>query len=307
MRRVMLWGEPGDGPFDAVRAELARRNTAHFALGQERALETSCTLAVGERAKGVLALAGGAIALEEIDAVYARPYESWRVLGRAGLAPESDEVRHAAALEQALYAWLDIADALVVNRPSAMASNSSKPYQAELIREQGFRVPETLVTTDPDAAREFVARHGAVVYKSVSGVRSIVSRVSEESMARIDDVAWCPTQFQAQVPGIDHRVHVVGERIFVCQIRTEADDYRYAARRNIAVEMAGAELPADVAERCVALARSLGLALAGIDLRRTPEGEWYCFEVNPSPGFTYYEQAAGQPIAAAVADLLTRQ
>src|SRR5262249_160721 len=218
MRRVMLWGEPGDGPFDAVRAELARRNTAHFALGQERALETSCTLAVGERAEGVLAQAGGAIALEEIDAVYARPYESWRVLGRAGLAPESDEVRHAAALEQALYAWLDIADALVVNRPSAMASNSSKPYQPHLIRAQGLRVPETLVRTAPDAAREFVARHGAVVYKSVSGVRSIVSRVSEESMARIDDVAWCPTQFQAQVPGIDHRVHVVGERIFVCQI-----------------------------------------------------------------------------------------
>jgi glutathione synthase/RimK-type ligase-like ATP-grasp enzyme len=307
MRRVMLWGQPGDTPFEAVRSELARRNVAHLALEQERALEISCTLDVAERVEGVLELAAEAMAFDEIGAVYARPYESWRVLGRAGHAPHSDEVRHGAALDQALYAWLDVADALVINRPSAMASNGSKPYQAELIRAQGFRVPETLVTTDPDAAREFVVRHGAVIYKSVSGVRSIVSRVTEEAMARLDDVAWCPTQFQAQVPGVDYRVHAVGERIFACEIRTEADDYRYAGRRSIPVEMTVAELPNDITERCVALSRSLGLELSGVDLRRTAEGEWYCFEVNPSPGFTYYEQAAGQPIAAAVADLLTAQ
>lgn len=48
----------------------------------------------------------------------------------------------------------------------------------------------------------------------------------------------------------------------------------------------------------------MGLLLAGIALRRTPEGGWVCFEVNPSPGFSFYEEATGQPIAAAVADLL---
>ena len=47
------------------------------------------------------------------------------------------------------------------------------------------------------------------------------------------------------------------------------------------------------------------VALAALDLRRTPDGEWYCFEVNPSPGFTYYESNTGQPIAAAIAGLLT--
>jgi glutathione synthase/RimK-type ligase-like ATP-grasp enzyme len=307
MGRIVVWGQPGDPPFDAVRGELGRRNVPHLVLEQERVLEASCRLRVAERVEGTLEVAGQAIGLDENDAVYARPFESWRVLGRAGHAPDSDEVRHAAALDAALWAWLDIADALVINRPSAMASNSSKPYQAELIRAHGLRIPETLVTTDPDAAREFVARHGAVVYKSVSGVRSIVSRVTDEAIARLDDVAWCPTQFQAQVPGIDYRVHAVGERIFTCEIRSEADDYRYAGRQNIPVEILPAELPTDIAARCVSLSRALELPLAGIDLRRTPEGEWYCFEVNPSPGFTYYERAAGQPIAAALADLLSAQ
>jgi hypothetical protein len=42
----------------------------------------------------------------------------------------------------------------------------------------------------------------------------------------------------------------------------------------------------------------LGLSLSGIDLRLTPAGEWYCFEVNPSSAFTYYQEATGHPIAA---------
>jgi D-alanine-D-alanine ligase-like ATP-grasp enzyme len=48
----------------------------------------------------------------------------------------------------------------------------------------------------------------------------------------------------------------------------------------------------------------MGLAVAGIDLRRTPEGQWYCFEVNPSPGFTYFQAQAGQAIDQAIAQLL---
>jgi len=49
---------------------------------------------------------------------------------------------------------------------------------------------------------------------------------------------------------------------------------------------------------------AMGLAFAGIDLRLTPDGDWYCFEVNPSPGFSYFQFESGQPIDEAVARLL---
>lgn len=65
-----------------------------------------------------------------------------------------------------------------------------------------------------------------------------------------------------------------------------------------------AELPADLAARCIDLSAALGLSLAGIDLRRTPEGDWYCFEVNTCPGFTYFEEDDEKPITEAVARLL---
>jgi glutathione synthase/RimK-type ligase-like ATP-grasp enzyme len=184
-----------------------------------------------------------------------------------------------------------------------MAANGSKPYQLEQIRKLGFDVPETLVTTNPDAARDFWERHETVIYKSVSGARSIVSRLRPEHTERLADVTFCPTQFQRYVPGTDYRVHMVGDELFACEVISEADDYRYPGVHE--VEIHARRLPRDVEERCRLLAAAARLPVAGIDLRRTPEGEWYCFEVNPSPAFTYYENRTDQPIANAIARLLT--
>lgn len=297
MALVMLWGTAGDAPFDAVRAQFERCGAAHFTLEQSRAAQASL------EAGGRLRMGERELDLDEIGAVYVRSFESWRVLQRAGFAPQSEEVRRAALLDASLYGWLAAADALIVNPLVAMGSNTSKPYQAELIRAGGFEIPPTLITTDPQAAREFVAAHADVVYKSVSGERSIVARLPAGSDERLEDVVWCPTQFQAYVPGVDWRVHVVGDELFACQIRSDAVDYRYAAQSGPAAQLVAAALPADVEHRCRALAGALGLHFAGIDLRLTPQGDWYCFEVNPSPGFTYFEQT-GQPIGEALVRLL---
>jgi glutathione synthase/RimK-type ligase-like ATP-grasp enzyme len=87
-------------------------------------------------------------------------------------------------------------------------------------------------------------------------------------------------------------------------VHSEVVDYRYAAREGGEVAMEPMALPPAVAEACLRLARRLDLLLAGIDLKETPEGEYYCFEVNPCPGFLYYEKHTGQPISLALAELL---
>ncbi len=167
-----------------------------------------------------------------------------------------------------------------------------------------LRLPDTLVTTDPDAVREFWFRNGSVIYKLISGVRSIVSRLTTENATRLSQLHWCPTQFQQYIPGNDYRVHVIGEEIFASEIVSEADDYRYADRKGVKTKIRAWDIPAALARRCHDLARSLELPVAGIDLRYHPAGRWFCFEVNPSPAFSYYENQTGQPIAAAVARLL---
>ena len=232
------------------------------------------------------------------------PRGSWlERVARAGSAsaptrPALGSVSHCAGL---LTSWAELTPALVVNRPTAMAANGSKPYQASWIESLGFRIPDTMITTDPGAALEFWRHHDKVIYKSLSGIRSIVSRLTAEHEARFEDIASCPTQFQQYVPGTEYRVHVVGQEVFACRIVSEADDYRYSGEQ---VDMQPCDLPDDITALCRTLAASMNLLVAGVDLRCTPEGIWFCFEVNPSPGFTYFQEMTGQPIADAIAHLL---
>jgi len=301
---VLLWGLREDGPLAAVHEALRRRGLPVALLDQSDLLEAEIELEVGKDVRGRIVHGAESIDLEAVSAAYVR-CDDWRRLpGFAGQGEGSAAWEHMMRFDDALITWLEITPARVVNRLSAMAPNGSKPFQLAWIRDLGFDVPETLVTTDPEAARAFHRRHGEVIYKSVSGVRSIVSRLTREGLERLGDIRWCPTQFQAYVPGTDYRVHVVGRRLFVAEIRCEGDDYRYAARDDIAVEVVTGEVPPAIARRCVAMARAMQLEVAGIDLRRTPEGRWYCFEVNPSPAFSYYEAHTGQAIGEAIADLL---
>jgi glutathione synthase/RimK-type ligase-like ATP-grasp enzyme len=294
---------PGDDPLDCVHAALERTGADVRLLDQRGNAEMRVEMIVGAdgNACGTILDSLGEIDLSCVDAAYVRPLDTGKACGIE--ATTDPAFARAMAVDAALIAWADLSSAFIVNRPQAMAANNSKPYQLAQIAGFGFAVPDTLVTTDDDAVGRFRERHGRVIYKSVSGVRSIVSQLGGEECA-LADVANCPTQFQEYIPGVDVRVHVAGDEILSVRIVSDADDYRYASRSGCEVAMEPVDLPADVANRCRTMAAGMGLHLAGIDLRQTPAGDWYCLEVNPSPGFTYYEAVTGQPISAAIASLL---
>jgi glutathione synthase/RimK-type ligase-like ATP-grasp enzyme len=297
---ILLWGLPQDAPLRLVRDALVQRGATFVFLNQADLLETHVEVEYTPSITGVLSIGDCEYGLEDIGAMYLRPYDFREFPQLAHLDANSWQWRHALAIEDVLWGFADLAEALVVNRPSAMRSNSSKPYQCHLIEAHGFKVPETLITTDASAARLFRDQHRQVVYKSISDQRSIVNRLSDEHESRMANLRWCPTQFQCWVPGVDHRVHVVGEQVLAVRVLSNADDYRYGIAR-----MEPCQLPDDVAARCLSMARGLGLPLAGLDLRRTPEGEWVCFEVNPSPAYSCYE-FPDRRITFEVAELLMR-
>ena len=301
---ILLWGLPGDSPLAKVRAALGRRRAAVAFIDQRAVLETEIELTVDGTVEGVVRTPGREIPLGQVTAAYVRPYSSTQLPAIERAGQFSDAWRHALGIDDALLTWADLAPADIVNRPAAMASNNAKPYQALFIQAAGFDVPATLVTTDPDAVREFWAEHTEIIYKSLSGVRSVVAKLEARHDQRLERVRWCPTQFQQYIQGPDYRVHVVGDRVFACEIRSPATDYRYASQQGLGIEIRPYQLPPDVSDRCRALSRSLALNVTGIDLRRDPEGRWYCFEANPSPAFTYYQAASNLPIDEAIADFL---
>ncbi len=128
----------------------------------------------------------------------------------------------------AMNAVLNSISARVANRPLASSTNASKPYQTSLIQAAGFAIPETLVTSDAADAEEFFELHeGEVIFKSISYVRSIVKQMTSEDLDRLPALRTCPIQLQQMVPGIDHRVHVIGEQVFAHRIQATENDYRY--------------------------------------------------------------------------------
>ena len=290
---ILLWGLPADGPLGRVYEELLRIGAPVRLLDQRDVLDTNVCC-------GQVRVRDQSFSLEEVKSVYLRFYDSTQL---PHVLDSSEKARgHAADIDLCITRWLRTTSAFVVSPLDAMSVNNSKPYQSRWIAHFGWRIPATLIATDPDAVRAFWKRHGEVIYKSISSIRSRVSRLTPEHDLRFDNVTACPTQFQEFIPGIDHRVHVVGNEVFACQVLCDADDYRYSGERE--VEYLACQLPVEIEERCRRMSAAMGLPVSGIDLRLTPESEWVCFEVNPSPAFTAYEDMTGQPITAAVARLL---
>jgi hypothetical protein len=301
---ILLAGIPSETPLAMVSAALERLSVP-FALFNQREFSTAEVTVdlVDSVPTGQIKLVGRSWSLESIEGIYMRLMDDRLLPELADEPPRSEARRHCRALHDDLVAWANLTPARVVNRTAPMASNSSKPYQAQLIAQYGFAVPETLITDDPVAVREF-ASGGPVVFKSISGQRSIVKTLQETDLARLDALRACPVMFQRYVEGTDLRVHVVGERAIATAVGSSATDYRYAHLGGESPDLRAFDLSDELGERCTALAAGLGLDFAGIDLRLTPDGQAVCFEVNPCPAFSYYESHTGQPIAEAVASYL---
>lgn len=301
---ILICGIPSEGPVAGVVAAAEAAGVPHVVLNQRQVDEWTLALDLdGEFLAGTLRGPDGEWDVSLFAGIYARLVEP-RTLPDLGDPPDPARLGRAGALYQALIAWLEVAPCRVVNRLGPSATNMSKPFQAQLITECGLLAPPTTVTNDPDEVRRFAAEHGRVIYKSISSTRSIVRELRGSRIEELERVRHLPTQFQALVPGVDVRVHVVGEEVHATEVVSAATDYRYAGRDSEDLEMRACTVPPEIEASCLALSAALELPVCGIDLRRSPDGRWFCFEANPSPAYSFYEDLTGQPIGQALVGYL---
>lgn len=300
---ILLCGIPSEPPLARVRRELEDMGTPHIVFNQRLADGAHLEFDSGaDGVAGTLTFEGRSYPLDGFSGAYTRMMDTSALPHMRSRPPWDDAT---VRVHEELVRWLEVAQCRVVNRSGPMSSNRSKPYQAQIITGFGFATPRTLITNDPDEVRGFLADCGRVIYKSISGTRSIVTEITESDIQRLDLIRWCPVQFQECVDGLDVRVHVVDDRVFATAVHTEGTDYRYIEQVGGDEPVLNAcELDDTIAAACVALTRQLGLAFSGIDLKMGPDSTVYCFEVNPSPAFSFYESHTGQPIARAVATYL---
>ena len=203
--------------------------------------------------------------------------------------------------------------------PSAMTVAQRKAAQMCRAKALGLEVPPTLFTNDP---QEFLELHRECNGKLVSKITSTLGlrprfgtefsrytdMVSARDVAYAEAVSLCPIVLQAYVPKrLELRVTVVGQQAFAAEIdsqathRTRVDWRRYDLA---ATPHRVHALPADIAERCIALVAGSGLSFGTIDLILTPDGRYVFLELNSAGEYGWIEELTGLPISDAIADFL---
>ncbi|NBE50621.1 ATP-grasp ribosomal peptide maturase [Streptomyces boluensis] len=199
--------------------------------------------------------------------------------------------------------------------PGKAADAEYKPLQLRIAAEAGLSVPRTLITNDPDAARDFAAGTGGpVVYKPFFHVRGTVHGQTVAVYANVvdpddlshPDIATTAHLFQEWVPKAHEvRQTAVDGRIFAAEIHADSDAGHIDWRSDYDSHTYKiCEPPADVAAGVLRVLDCLGLPYGAFDFVVTPDGAWRFLEVNPSGQYGFIEQATGLPITAAICDYL---
>lgn len=191
----------------------------------------------------------------------------------------------------------------VINPVESFDFHFLKPLHIESLRRQGFPVPQTLVSNNPDEVRHFVEAFPSVIYKPVAGgayCREIAP--SDLSPERLELLRNAPVIFQERIHGTNIRAYVVGDRVVsAAAIHTQALDYRGNEEGFEAVT-----LPHWVETMCVKAAHASKMPYAGIDLIHSPSG-YTLLECNPTPAHLGVELILGHPITDALIDLMVEE
>lgn len=246
--------------------------------------------------------------LDDVRAVYWRR-PSWPTFPHLG----PDDARFAAA--QTRYGLGGVLHALDgplwVNHPARNAEADYKPHQLALAQRLGLAVPPTLITNDPAEAREFVAAHPKVIYKTLrltsyqrDGV-GLAPWAEPVTADEIDDrVRVAPHLFQVCIDkACDVRVLIVGRQVFAVRIESDLLDWR---RDYSALTYSVVTLPAPLEAALLAFLDTFGLTSGSFDLAVDRDGAPWFLELNPNGQWGWLEECTGLPMAAAFADLLAQ-
>ena len=212
---------------------------------------------------------------------------------------------------EAINGLWQLLDARWMNDPTSDDAASRKARQLRVAAEVGLKTPRTLITSDPGRARAFIQAQGVTntIYKTFSCTHAVwreTRLLRPEDMAQIDAVRVAPVIFQQFIPAeSDLRITHVGGEFYTAAIRSAPHQGLVDFRMSVGdAMMSTEELPGGVADKLRALIERLGLVYGAIDMRRTPDGEYYFFEVNTAGEFLFVEDRTNLPISRAIASWL---
>lgn len=201
-----------------------------------------------------------------------------------------------------------------VSPRSSLAAAMHKPAQIERAYRHGLRVPETVITSDPDEAGAFLRRLGRCVIKPLAlnapaGLNQYTTILTAADEINFSGLWANPQIFQEVLdPAYEVRVTVVGNKVFAAEVADARPpvegrirDWRTAFEHD-SFRGTAIKLPRDIKAACLAMIGSYtGLRTGMYDFIVDKLGRWYFLEINPNGAWGFIEDATGYPIGKAFA------
>ncbi len=196
-------------------------------------------------------------------------------------------------------------NAFWVNPQHTLHRAGYKPVQLSLAKRLGLQIPNTLISNDPNAVRDFYqSSNGKVIYKPLDSMvwkKGEVKKVTyttaltEQDLA--DDVAiqLCPAIFQKNITkAYEIRATFMGATCIAVKLDTQGiddieQDWRHGSAKGISLKPAPIDLPKDIYQRCREFMRQMDIVYGAFDFIVTPDGEYIFLEVNHGGQFLWIE------------------
>lgn len=204
---------------------------------------------------------------------------------------------------QCINSWLLNTDKVVVNRPGAGSSNSSKLAHILDLQDCGFKIPFTYIFGDGKIAGDLLAADKEWVSKGCSSYRTRAKLLTEIQPLDLSLLNYAPSQFQEFIRGVDVRLHVVGDQVVGLKIISTNTDYRYDTAENMYEIFTP---PDSIVEACHQYCAKEGLTFAGFDFKIDANDQYFILEANPMPGYEFFDRRLGGKISDMLYQLLIR-
>lgn len=198
-------------------------------------------------------------------------------------------------------------DGVWVNHPRSIHHANNKLFQLHCAQEVGLRIPETLISQDPDTIRQFSDEHGGkVVIKPVKGRPSVPNKTQVVDPREAPDAVLnsCPTIYQEYIGGTTHlRAHVFGDDVHAATLDSPDVDWRF----DLTVPFSDSSVSDDIADKLRKVVSRMDLRMGVCDLKRLPSGEHVFLECNQQGQFLFIEALTGQDLVSPFVDFLLRE
>jgi glutathione synthase/RimK-type ligase-like ATP-grasp enzyme len=192
---------------------------------------------------------------------------------------------------------------LCINKYSSSRKINQKAAQLNLARRCGLKIPLTLMSNNPPAVKDFLARGGRTICKGFTphvwqkeGHRSVAItetfELTPQQLPSDEVLTFAPAIYQEMVPKeFDIRMVLMGGHIYSYALHNtkKALDWRQdCGFGHVSVEPIAT--PIDVAQGVLAFAREAGICFGSLDFGVDAEGKWWFLEINEQGQFLWLDQ-----------------